>query len=267
MLRTLLFALFSLLTTSSFAQLKIAGHRGGYYHQYPESSFPLFQFLADQFQGDTIIIEIDLRTSKDGTIYLLHDETLDRTTNGSGKINDQSDSDLQALTLKTKSGVKTAQHIPSFEEALTFIRTRNINLMLDIKEPIHQQALELVKKHKLENRVLVLTFRKDYTRWVAENYPQVLLSALIETEGDFNIFKKLPHQPNKRVAYINTKTSAELVDQLRAEKILIMTDVSEDLRHNGKPLDAEVYKTKVQQQQLDILISDFPIEARQALKK
>ncbi|QLH33079.1 MAG: hypothetical protein HWD62_12230 [Cyclobacteriaceae bacterium] len=45
-----------------------------------------------------------------------------------------------------------------------------------------------------------------------------------------------------------------------------MADVSEDLRHNEKPLEASGYKTKVQQQQLDILISDFPIEARKALR-
>lgn len=266
MLRTLLFVLFSLLTTPLLAQLKIAGHRGGYYHQYPESSFPLFQFIADQFQGDTIIIEIDLRTSKDRTIYLLHDETLDRTTTGSGKINDQSDSYIHALTLKTKSGVKTAQHIPTLEETLTFIRTRNINLMLDIKEPIHQQVLELVKKHKLENRVLVLTFRKEYTQLVAEKYPTILLSALIETEADLEFFKKFPRPINKRIAYVNSKTTTEWIQKLRAEKILIMADVSEDLRNNGKPLTEDGYKHKVQQQQLDILISDFPLEARADLK-
>lgn len=267
MLRILLISVFLSIQIYANAQVKIAGHRGGYYHQYPESSLSLFQFLADQFKGDTIIIEIDLRTSQDGTIFLLHDETLDRTTTGSGKINDQSDRNLRALTLKAKSGAKTTQSIPTFEETLNFIRSRNINLMLDIKEPIHLQVLELVKKHNLENRVLVLTFRKEYTQLVTEKYPNVLLSALIETDADLEFFKKFPQPINKRIAYINTKTSAELVNQLRAEKILVMADVSEDLRHNGKPLDAEVYKTKVRQQQLNILISDFPNEARQALKK
>lgn len=245
----------------------MAGHRGGYYHHYPESSFSLFDFLANQFKGDTIIIEIDLRTSKDGSIWLLHDETLDRTTSGLGKINERTDAELKSLKLKTKVGFNSNESIPTFEEALNFIRTRNINLMLDIKEPLHRMALELVAKYKLESRVLVLTFKKEYTQLVAENYSQVLLSALIETEDDFNHFKTLPHQANKRVAYINSKTSVDLITRLREEKILIMADVSEDLRHSGKPLEAEAYKSKAQQQQLNILISDFPIEARQALKK
>jgi len=170
-----------LLTSGSVcAQVKIAGHRGGYYHQYPESSFPLFEFIASQFAGDTITIEIDVRTSKDKTLYLMHDETLDRTTTGSGKINDKPDAFLNTLLLKDKNGEETTQRIATLEETLNFIQTRNINLMLDIKEPIHKATLEQVKKHNLENRVLVLTFQKENSRLVAENHPDVLLSALIE---------------------------------------------------------------------------------------
>lgn len=256
-----------LLTSGSVcAQVKIAGHRGGYYHQYPESSFPLFEFIASQFAGDTITIEIDVRTSKDKTLYLMHDETLDRTTTGSGKINDKPDAFLNTLLLKDKNGKETTQRIATLEETLNFIQTRNINLMLDIKEPIHKATLEQVKKHNLENRVLVLTFQKENSRLVAENHPDVLLSALIETEEDLIVYKQLPTHNNKRIAYINNKTPQTLIDKLRAEKILIMADASEDIRNNGKPLETKVYRNKVRLQQLDILISDFPIEAKQALR-
>lgn len=266
MLRIILLGVFFSIQPSTNAQIKIAGHRGGHYTQYPESSLSLFQFLSDQLKGDSIIIEIDLRTSKDKTLYLLHDETLDRTTTGSGKINDKTDAELSELRLKTESNLAIDQPVPTFDAVLNFIRTRNINLMLDIKEPIHLQVLEWVKKHNLENRVLVLTFRKEYTQLVAEKYPNILLSAIIETEADLEFFKKFPRPINKRIAYINSKTTTELIQKLRAEKILIMADVSEDLRNNGKPLMEDGYKTKVQQQQLDILISDYPVEAYSHLK-
>ena len=45
-----------------------------------------------------------------------------------------------------------------------------------------------------------------------------------------------------------------------------MADASEDIRNNGKPLETKGYRKKVRLQQLDILISDFPIEAKQALR-
>lgn len=249
------------------SSVKIAGHRGGYYFQYPESSISLFEFIAKRFTRDTIIVEIDLRKSKDGTLYLMHDETLDRTTTGTGKVNERTNDYLNSLWLKTKSGKITTQKIPSFDDILTVIKNHNLNLMLDIKEPIHQEVLDQVKRHHLENRVLVLTFRPEYTQLVAEHHPAILLSALIESDTDLNFFNQLPVHPGKRIAYINAKTPAALIARLREEKILIMADVSEDLRNAGKPLSDEGYRQKVLEQNLDLLICDFPIEARRALNK
>lgn len=251
----------------SQSSVKIAGHRGGYYFRYPESSISLFEFIANRFKQDTVIIEIDLRKSKDGTLYLMHDETVDRTTTGTGKINELTNDYLNSLRLKTKSGKSTSQTIPTFEEILNLIKNRNLNLMLDIKEPIHLEVLEQVKNHQLDNRVLVLTFRSEHTQLVAEQNPAIFLSALIESDSDLNFFKQLPVRPGKRIAYINAKTPASLITQMRDEKIMIMADVSEDLRNAGKPLSGEGYRRKVQEQKLDLLICDFPIEARRALNR
>ena len=84
--------------------LQIAGHRGGYYFNYPESSLILLDYIAKQFQKDTIIAEIDLRKSKDGTIYIMHDESVDRTTNGKGKLDQLEDDYLNKLFLKKENG-------------------------------------------------------------------------------------------------------------------------------------------------------------------
>ncbi|WP_161597162.1 glycerophosphodiester phosphodiesterase family protein [Dyadobacter flavalbus] len=247
------------------AQVAIVGHRGGLYAPYPESSIKLFNATAASFGKDTVCIEIDLRKSKDGSLYLMHDPTVDRTTTGTGQLEERSDQYLNALRLKTKDGKITDEHIPSFDEVLTFISNRNINLMLDIKAPVHKEALEQVKRHNMENRMLVLTFKDEFTRLVAETNQNVLLSALIETEQAWKAFEQIPVRPGKRIAYITAKTPAELITRLRQQKVRIMADVSEDSKNGGKPLSADGYRTKVKNQQLDILISDFPTEAHHAL--
>ena len=113
--------------------------------------------------------------------------------------------------------------------------------------------------------MLVLTFREELTRIVAETDQNVLLSALIENEEAWKNFQQIPVQAGKRIAYITAKTPASLISRLRQNHVLIMADVSEDRFNAGKPLQAEAYQTKVKDQQLDILISDFPVEARHAL--
>jgi len=247
------------------SDIKIAGHRGGYYYEHPESSLPLFGSIAKKFKGDTIIVELDLRKSKNGTIYIMHDETIDRTTNGTGKIDQLGDAYLNSLFLKKENGQLTSERIPTFNDVLTFIKKKNINLMLDIKTPIHAEAYELVKKYKMENRMLTLTFNMELTKKVAALSSQIALSALMESENDWLQFKEVPMAAGKKIAYINTKTPATLIQEMKKSKVTIMADVSEAVRNSGKPLEEAGYQHKVKENALDILITDFPIEARKAL--
>jgi glycerophosphoryl diester phosphodiesterase len=247
------------------SDIKIAGHRGGYYYEHPESSLPLFGSIAKKFKGDTIIVELDLRKSKNGTIYIMHDETIDRTTNGTGKIDQLGDAYLNSLFLKKENGQLTSERIPTFNDVLTFIKKKNINLMLDIKTPIHAEAYELVKKYKMENRMLTLTFNMELTKKVAALSSQIALSALMESENDWLQFKEVPMAAGKKIAYINTKTPATLIQEMKKSKITIMADVSETVRNSGRPLEEAGYQHKVKEKALDILITDFPIEARKAL--
>jgi glycerophosphoryl diester phosphodiesterase len=249
------------------SDLKIAGHRGGYYYEHPESSLPLFVSIAKKFKSDTIMVELDLRKSKNGTIYIMHDETVDRTTSGTGKINELEDAYLNSLFLKKENGEITRERIPTFEEVLIFIKKKNINLMLDIKTPIHAEAYALVKKYKTENRMLTLTFNMELTKKVASLSNQIALSALIESENDWQQFKDVPMLPEKKIAYINSKTPATLIQELKNNKVKIMADVSEALRNSGKPLEEIGYQNKVKDSALDILITDFPVEARKAFLK
>lgn len=208
-----------------------------------------------------------MRKSKDGTIYIMHDETVDRTTNGKGKLDQLNDDYLSRLYLKKENGDVTRQRIPTFDVLLQFIRNKNINLMLDIKSPIHAEAYALVKKYNLEDRMLTLTFNMDLTKKVASLSNQILLSALIESENDWQQFNGVPMAAIKKVAYINSKTSAALILELKKNQIRIMADVSEALRNSGKPLDDAGYQNIVKENSLDILITDFPIEARKTLIK
>jgi len=254
-------------TTTISSELKIAGHRGGYYYEHPESSLSLFGSIAKQFNSDTIIVEADLRKSKNGTIYILHDETVDRTTNGKGKIEERDDAYLNSLYLKKENGQITHERIPTFNDLLTFIKEKNINLMLDIKTSVHAEAYTLVKKHGMENRMITLTFNMELTRKVAALSDRILLSALIESENDWQQFKEIEMPAGKKIAYISTKIPASLIQELKKNQIKVMADVSEAIRNTGKPLADAGYLDKVRENSLDILITDFPVEARKALKK
>src|ERR1051325_10501401 len=75
----------------------LCAHRGGMYDEYAENSLKTLEYLERSV--GPVMAEVDVRKSKDSTLYLLHDNTLERTTTGNGKIEDASDDYLQSLKL------------------------------------------------------------------------------------------------------------------------------------------------------------------------
>ena len=64
------------------------------------------------------MIELDARPTSDGILVLMHDNTIDRTTNGSGAVGDYSYQQLQQLYLKDAAGNLTNERIPTLEERI-----------------------------------------------------------------------------------------------------------------------------------------------------
>ena len=73
---------------------EIIAHRGGGLEA-PENTIPAFDHAAQLFND--IILEMDVHLSKDGHLVVIHDETVDRTTDGKGKVSDLSLAELQKL--------------------------------------------------------------------------------------------------------------------------------------------------------------------------
>jgi len=99
-------------------------HRGGIAPGQPENTLGAFR-RAIAAGADAI--EIDLRGTKDGRVVVLHDETLDRTTDGTGPVTDYALSDLRRLD------AGDGARIPTYEEVLELVSGTGVHLLLDIK--------------------------------------------------------------------------------------------------------------------------------------
>jgi glycerophosphoryl diester phosphodiesterase len=82
----------------------------------PENSLSAIQKCIDE---GIEMVELDVRTTKDGFMVLMHDAMINRTTNGTGYVKDKTLAELKALFLKVGKTV-TTEKIPTLEEALEF---------------------------------------------------------------------------------------------------------------------------------------------------
>ena len=100
------------------------------------------------------MVEIDVRRTADGALVLMHDPTVDRTTNGHGRVSELSLEHIKALRLKTPGEGGRAEAPPTLEAFLARARGR-ILVNLDVKEPIAEQVAQVVLASGAAGQVLV----------------------------------------------------------------------------------------------------------------
>ena len=101
----------------------VSAHRGGPYPGYPENAAETMAAILEDIPA---IMEIDVVTSADGVLYLMHDDTLDRTTTGTGETDALSWREISKLRLEDNDGVKTGFAPSRFDTALAWANGRTI---------------------------------------------------------------------------------------------------------------------------------------------
>jgi glycerophosphoryl diester phosphodiesterase len=166
----------------------VIAHRGDHVEA-PENTIAAFEHAI---KNEVDYVEIDLRTTKDSVLVIMHDATVDRMTNGKGKISALTYAEVQQLLVrdKTKDSTKTYP-VPTFEEVLKTCRNK-IHIYLDFKDASVQQAYNMIKQYGMENQVIVyINSPLQYKEWrrVAPAMPlMVSLPNSIKTAEALNTF-------------------------------------------------------------------------------
>ncbi|MBQ1634300.1 MAG: glycerophosphodiester phosphodiesterase family protein [Bacteroidaceae bacterium] len=129
----------------------VVAHRGDW-RNHPENSLPAFQSCIEM---GVDMIEIDLQRTKDGELILMHDRTVDRCTNGKGKISEMTYDEIQRLRLRPQHSASiTRNHIPTLEEVLNLCKGK-ILINIDKGYDYFQQVYELMEKTGTTNQVII----------------------------------------------------------------------------------------------------------------
>lgn len=141
--------------------LKIIAHRGASSYA-PENTLPAFEKAIKQ-KADAI--ELDVRLSKDNVPVIIHDATINRTSNGKGYVHNLTVKELKKYDYGCKFSNKfKGVTIPTLEEVLQLLQNHPINLHIELKngpiipKELEQKVLELIYHYDFENRVIYSSF-------------------------------------------------------------------------------------------------------------
>lgn len=166
-------------------------------------------------------VEIDLRTTKDGKMVLLHDAKVDRTTDGQGALSELTWKQVKQLRVKSKDG--KAYRIPTFEEILKLCKGK-INVYLDFKNADISQTWAWIRKANMEKQVIVYLNREEHYQMWKNTAPDLpLMTSLPEkflTNDGLKAFLG-----GLRVQVLDNLRTSELVEEARKHGVAVWLDV------------------------------------------
>ncbi len=161
--------------------MKVYAHRG-YSGMYPENTMLAFTEAAKTGCDG---IELDVQLTKDGTVVVIHDETVDRTTWGTGRVVDYTYEELRRLDAsRLFDGRYGFCPIPTFEEYCAWAARQDLVTNIEIKtgvyyyEDLEKKTLEIIRRHGLEDRVFYSSFNHMSLVRIKQLAPDVFCGAL-----------------------------------------------------------------------------------------
>lgn len=176
----------------------VSAHRGGAMEGFPENCIATFEHtIRDSFA----ILEIDPRYTKGGDIVLMHDASLERTTTGTGLVNEHTLEELLALRLKDLRGRETPYRLSTLEEAIAWSQGKTI-LVIDQKDvPAIARAKRITDLHAEAWAILIVYSFAD-ARAVYRMNPDIMMEVMIPTFEKARQFEELGVPWRNVIAFI-----------------------------------------------------------------
>jgi len=181
------------------------GHRGARAYK-PENTLSSFAYAV---QLGANAVEFDVRRTRDGEVVVIHDETVDRVSDGTGLVRELTLEEIKRLRVD-------GEKIPTLREALEFLDGRVDRILVELKETGYEDhVLSVVEECRLIDRVILISFHEEALRniqavdsrvktgliYVKHSSP---IQAALSLEADYLVaFHKFVHRRNVDQAHEN----------------------------------------------------------------
>ncbi|MGR3802947.1 glycerophosphodiester phosphodiesterase [Marinibacterium profundimaris] len=148
----------------------LVAHRGAS-RWAPENTFPALRKAVDM---DAQVIEFDIRESADGVLYVMHDEKLDRTTDGTGPFHALSSAEIDALDAGRWFGAEfEGTRVPQFDAYLDAIAQAGLEAYAEVKWCDCDRAAAIIREAGMQDRTFTFSFEAEMRAWMRRAAPEI----------------------------------------------------------------------------------------------
>ncbi len=233
----------------------ISAHRGGPMPGYPENCIESFEHCLS---FAPCIIECDVRMTADSVLVMMHDETLDRTTTGTGTVCEMAFAELADVRLVDNEGLETIHLIPTFAEVLQWARGRAV-LTVDVKREVpFDLVVHAVEELQAEGYAVIITYTADQAALVHSLNPELMISVPGMSVEAFERLQQAGIPFENMVAFVGTREpSADIFTMWHEVGVQTILGTMGNLDHSAEANGVMVYET-LYWNGADILSTDNP---------
>ena len=247
----------------------VSAHRGGPRKGFPENCLATFE---NTLSYTPAILEIDPHYTKDGKIILMHDPTLNRTSNGTGKISDYTLEELKKLRLKDTEGNLTDYQIPTLDEALQWAKGKTI-LVIDMKDVPIEARVKKIMENNAEGNAIVISYSMEDTKKCYEMNKNIVMEVMMGKIENVGIMDKSGVPWENVIGFVSHELPK---DNKIFEELHIRGTMA--IQGSSRNYDIQFMKGRIKENELangyrslinqgaDIIEADLGIEAGAALK-
>lgn len=233
---------------------KILAHRGASGYA-PENTMSAFK-KAIEMGADGI--ELDVHLSKDGHLVVIHDEMLDRTTNGKGMVMNLTLEELKQLDAGSWfSDEFKGEKIPTLEEVLKLIHNTSMILNVEIKagyrlyKDIEEKTLSMLEKYNMLNSCIISSFDHYSLVRVRELNKQVKTGMLYSA----SLYKPWEYARSLKVNALHPH-------YITLTEEFITSAHNENFPINTYTVNDEAYMIKLAAAKISMMITNYPDKAK-----
>ena len=203
------------MTETAKRTTKVWAHRGASGYK-PENTLEAFELAIRQGADG---IELDVHTSADGELIVIHDETVDRVTDGTGLIKDMTLAQLKELKVSTPAEPNGIYRVPTLAEVLDLMRTTDMMVNIELKNSIcfypgmEEKILKLVKEMNMEDQLIYSSFN-HYSLLQLKQLDDHVQTGILFSDGWVNPAMYAKNHPGMEEKILKLVKEMNMEDQL-----------------------------------------------------
>lgn len=244
----------------------VSVHRGGKgIINYPENCLETLKFISDSINA---VYEVDVAQTKDGILVLMHDNSIDRTTNGSGLIIKKTNEQLQNYYLIDDFDNQTNFKIPEFDAVLKWAKNNKVILTIDIKKSVDvKDVIEAVRRGNAQDISIIITYDLEQSLRVYQLAPELMQSVSARNQIEFDGLLASGIPSKNMLAFTGTRLSSDsLYSNIHAEGIRTILGTLGNLDNQAAARGDYLY-SKWKEKGIDIFATDRPFEVAKTIKQ